>query len=76
MNIIQNKPEKINIKCEYCSNIYRKSSLKQHLMRCKAKIEYDKNEVIKINSSKKFIENNDDTKNKLDNLPNEIIFNG
>ena len=74
MNDTKDKPQKINAKCEYCLNEYRKSSLKQHLTRCKAKIEYDKNEIIKINTSKKFSENINFVNNKLDNLPNEIIF--
>jgi len=74
MNNTQDNKPKLNIKCEYCLNVYRKSSIKQHLLRCKEKIEYDKNEIIKINSSKKFIENNDFQNNKLDDLPNEIIF--
>ena len=68
---------KVNVKCEYCSNEYRKASLKQHLSRCKMKIEHDKNEIIKITSSKKFIENHNielTVKNDFNNIPNEIIF--
>jgi hypothetical protein len=44
---IKNK-NNIYINCEYCSNQYRKYSLKQHLTRCKSKIEFDKNQIIKI----------------------------
>ena len=38
-----------NVKCEYCLNDYRKNSLKQHLTRCKSKIEYDNLNINRIN---------------------------
>ena len=63
----------IYLNCEYCSNQYRKYSLKQHLLRCKSKIEYDKNQIIKINCNKKFEENYNKNINRFENLPNEII---
>lgn len=69
---IKNKMN-IYVKCEYCSYEYRKYSLKQHLLRCKSKIEFDKNQIIKINSSKKFIEIYNKNISLFENLPNEII---
>lgn len=71
--------QKINVKCNYCSNEYRKTSLKQHLLRCKMKIEQEKNEIIKKTCSQKFIEDetqniDSSMKNYFHYIPNEIIF--
>jgi len=67
-------------KCEYCLNNFR--VLKQHQLRCKSKIEYDKNQLIKQSSSKKFDENydiqNNNNNNKfkinIDILPDDLLY--
>lgn len=59
-------------KCEYCLSNFR--ALKPHLTRCKAKIEFDKNQIIKINTEKKFDENYKLYNSKLDRLPNDMLF--
>jgi hypothetical protein len=65
----------MNVICEYCKNTYRKYGLKPHYSRCKSKIEFDKNQILKELSEKKFIENyNIVEKSSLNKLPNEILF--
>ncbi len=60
-------------KCEYCLLDFR--LVKRHQQNCKAKVEYDKNKIIKQNSMKKFSENYDiKIKSIINLLPNELLL--
>ena len=63
-------------KCDYCQSEFRKYGLKPHLQRCKAKIEYDKNNIIKKICKKKFeidYGQHIQSDSWLDKLPKELL---
>ncbi len=61
--------------CEYCKKEFGKYNLKKHLQTCKAKVEYEKNQVIRDVCNKKFfLDYSKNDFSPLTNLPKDLII--